>query len=553
MGRAASLLAVLGLLTSLLTVSQTLMSAPASASGTIWLISTGDTYLPGVLTSAINLSAPEFSSSSDTATDVTGNSPAGPGDTVQYDLTIINSGDDPSTTTVVSDPLPPTVTFVPGSLATVAADGSATPLTDTAGDDQAELFDPATNAVTARLGCGADASTGGVIVSASTTNSTCTTTQTSLIFRARVGEAGSPPVTDGPRLNDTAQTSGVNGSYDVTPPSTSDTGSGSNVVQNQGGPAVAISDVASSVVPSATAGYRVSVQYRPDSAPDGTLTVNLPPGLDNPAVGLDTTSLQTPDVTSNCSIAGLVLTCSIGSLDDGAEVVLDIQGVAASSLPDGAQLTATACMNTDPADTGLISDPATAQITVRTASRDAPDSTTTASTTTAPTTTTTTTALTTTTTTTAPTTTAPATGPPASNASPPPAPPAAPPPTPWSAAIQAPLVSALPALPDAAIGDPVISMGPPPTVVIPSAAPPTEMPPSIAPANVASPDTAPDRAPAAPPSVAPPRAPDPPALPALFERLAATGSNPFAGAGVAVILLVAGLVLMVASGVRRRR
>ena len=132
-------------------------------SATFTFGSTGDAYYPGVLTTAINLYAPDFTASSKTAVNLSGNSPAQPGDIIQYSVNYVNSGQDGAVDLVSTDPIPAGTSYVPGSL-TYGVPGwtALSPLTDATGDDQGE-FDAAANAVVVRVGTGASPTTGGTL------------------------------------------------------------------------------------------------------------------------------------------------------------------------------------------------------------------------------------------------------------------------------------------------------------------------------------------------------------------------------------------------------
>src|SRR6478752_3619318 len=79
---------------------------------TINLTSTGDRYFPGVVTTAIKLFAPDFSTSTKSVVNLAGRSPALPGDELVYTLTYPNTGQDAATGVTVTDPLPPGTTFL---------------------------------------------------------------------------------------------------------------------------------------------------------------------------------------------------------------------------------------------------------------------------------------------------------------------------------------------------------------------------------------------------------------------------------------------------------
>jgi uncharacterized repeat protein (TIGR01451 family)/MYXO-CTERM domain-containing protein len=125
-------------------------SAPIQAT------TTGDTYYLAGFVTSISTFAPDFSTSTKTAKDVNGGLLV-PGDVVTYTISATNVGNDTSVGTIVTDPLPTQVTYVPGS---ITIDGVAK--TDATGDDQAEYV-AGTRTVTARLGATASATMGGTL------------------------------------------------------------------------------------------------------------------------------------------------------------------------------------------------------------------------------------------------------------------------------------------------------------------------------------------------------------------------------------------------------
>lgn len=83
-----------------------------ATAATISLESTGDRYFPGVVTTAIRLFAPDFTTSTKTVADLAGRTPALPGDELEYTLTYPNTGQDPATNAVITDTLPAGTTFL---------------------------------------------------------------------------------------------------------------------------------------------------------------------------------------------------------------------------------------------------------------------------------------------------------------------------------------------------------------------------------------------------------------------------------------------------------
>lgn len=134
--------------------------APGDTSATVSALSEADTYLLGAFVTSISTYQPNFETSGKTLTDVNGGTIV-PGDVLVYTVTGVNTGNDRAVNTIMTDPLPVGVTYVPGSIV-IDSGPNAGAKTDAAGDDQAE-YDSATRTVSVRLGTGADATQGGVI------------------------------------------------------------------------------------------------------------------------------------------------------------------------------------------------------------------------------------------------------------------------------------------------------------------------------------------------------------------------------------------------------
>lgn len=131
-----------------------------STSATLTVTTGGETIVPGVITSAINLYTPVFTIGK-TFTDLNGE-PVEIGDLLEYTITVRNNKDangngDPANNNVLIDPIPVNTTYVANSL---KIDGVAK--TDASGDDQAE-FNVANKRTIFRLGAGANASVGGTL------------------------------------------------------------------------------------------------------------------------------------------------------------------------------------------------------------------------------------------------------------------------------------------------------------------------------------------------------------------------------------------------------
>ncbi|MDC0743416.1 MopE-related protein [Polyangium mundeleinium] len=135
-------------------------SAPIAAT------STQEQYwLAGFVTS-IPTYKPDFSTSVKTAVDVNGGALL-VGDTVEYTIAVTNTGNDTAINTVLKDPLPMGVTYVPGSIEVVSGPNTGAK-TDALADDQGE-YDAGTNTVFIRIGTGANAMNGGTMLVNDTT------------------------------------------------------------------------------------------------------------------------------------------------------------------------------------------------------------------------------------------------------------------------------------------------------------------------------------------------------------------------------------------------
>ncbi|MCF2527087.1 DUF11 domain-containing protein [Yinghuangia soli] len=160
------------------------------------LLSSGDAFAPGVITTTFDLYAPKFARETKTVENLSGHDPAKTGDTLRYTVTHRNDGMDASVKTIVTDAVPPGTAYVAGSLRMV--DGPAPgPRTDQAGDDTGE-YDAATRTVRMRVGSGADAADGGRLAPGETAAFT---------FDVTVGaDAPADGITNFARIDYTAET-----------------------------------------------------------------------------------------------------------------------------------------------------------------------------------------------------------------------------------------------------------------------------------------------------------------------------------------------------------
>jgi len=141
-------------------IDVTTLLNPRDTSASFRATSSLDTYLIGAFFTSVSTLKPLFTSTSKTFVDLNGGT-VQPGDVIEYTIATTNTGTDASADTVLVDPLPQGVTYVPGSLSVVSGANQG-PKTDAAGDDQAE-YTAATRTLRVRLGTGANATSGGSI------------------------------------------------------------------------------------------------------------------------------------------------------------------------------------------------------------------------------------------------------------------------------------------------------------------------------------------------------------------------------------------------------
>jgi uncharacterized repeat protein (TIGR01451 family)/MYXO-CTERM domain-containing protein len=123
-----------------------------------------DSFSLGAFVTSISTLRPDLSTSDKKFENKTRTGGELPGDTIEYTITVTNTGNDSAVHSVLSDPLPQGVSFVPGSLRAQLDPQSATlsQLTDGKGDDAGE-FEVASRTVTVRVGAGATGTVGGTL------------------------------------------------------------------------------------------------------------------------------------------------------------------------------------------------------------------------------------------------------------------------------------------------------------------------------------------------------------------------------------------------------
>ena len=139
---------------------------PNDTSATILATSSGDSYLLGGFVTSISTFRPDFGGSTKAVTDLNGGAVV-PKDVLEYVISAHNVGNDAAVGTVISDPLPVGVSYVPGSLRVTVGDNLGGK-TDARDSDQGE-YDAATRVVTVRVGAGASGTAGGQVAIDATT------------------------------------------------------------------------------------------------------------------------------------------------------------------------------------------------------------------------------------------------------------------------------------------------------------------------------------------------------------------------------------------------
>ncbi|MGN6604314.1 MAG: T9SS type A sorting domain-containing protein [Ginsengibacter sp.] len=125
-----------------------------------------DKYYPGVFTFTVRMKDPTITLEK-TVSDANNNHLGESGETLTYTLSGSNTGVGNANNIVISDTLPSTVTYKPGTLKVVSSPGITTGFkTDQPGDDVAEyISNGAVKAVFFRIGTGATSSKGGTLAS----------------------------------------------------------------------------------------------------------------------------------------------------------------------------------------------------------------------------------------------------------------------------------------------------------------------------------------------------------------------------------------------------
>ncbi len=165
-------------------VDVTAQLVAGQTSAPIVATSTGDQYYLAGFVTSIPTFKPDFGTSQKSAVDVNGGALIA-GDTIQYTIVVTNTGTDTSVNTILTDVLPPQITYVPGTLQ-ITAGANTGAKTDAAADDQCEFVN-ATGTIVCRLGTGATGATGGQMLVGDTTT---------LVFQAKVKAGASGTISN---------------------------------------------------------------------------------------------------------------------------------------------------------------------------------------------------------------------------------------------------------------------------------------------------------------------------------------------------------------------
>ena len=132
----------------------------AVTSCTFQMNTTSETYLPQMITTAIDVYEPDIRAAV-RVKDLNGGA-VNPGDILEYTLKGLNIGSDPAINSFLVDTLERNISYIPGSIIIVSGPNAGAK-TDVLADDQAE-YDAATRTIKVRIGTGANGTIGGQVV-----------------------------------------------------------------------------------------------------------------------------------------------------------------------------------------------------------------------------------------------------------------------------------------------------------------------------------------------------------------------------------------------------
>lgn len=176
-----------------------------ATNATIRISTNSETILTSVVTSAIDIYEPDLRASV-TYQDLNGGT-VEPGDVLEYTIVSKNIGSDVSLGTILTDTLDQRLQYIPGTIS-ITSGPNAGAKTDAIDTDQAE-FIAADNVIRARIGTGANGTTGGQVVNSPTgADSTVLKFQVTLLDDCLVWQCG-PTLENKAYLFGTGQISGI--------------------------------------------------------------------------------------------------------------------------------------------------------------------------------------------------------------------------------------------------------------------------------------------------------------------------------------------------------
>ncbi|HMU27219.1 MAG TPA: isopeptide-forming domain-containing fimbrial protein [Solirubrobacterales bacterium] len=262
----------------------------SETSATLRVTTSGDQYLPGVITFQTEIYAPKIDQTKSVTDDNGGN--VRQGDTLTYKIYAKNNGQDGTSNFVLRDPIPPNTTYVPGSInITKNTNASTGAKTDASSDDIAE-YDSANSRIVARLGEGATTSVGGNVKPDS---------EYEVTFKVKVNGPTVNPVPQGTVLTNTA-TASFNSRATGTPLTATSTATATVTAT----PNLKITKVRTGAAFTAggNSAYTLTVNNHGDAPTSGTVSVTDP----IPS-GLTVTAISAPGWTCN-SVPASSLSCS---------------------------------------------------------------------------------------------------------------------------------------------------------------------------------------------------------------------------------------------------
>jgi len=300
-----------------------------ATSATARFATSGDGYHLGMFAFAINLWAPDFTSSSKTVQNLGGNTPARAGDTLRYTVSYRNAGQGASLGSVSVDPLPAGFEFVPGSLQILSnPDGSAN-----------GAYGSGDRTLRVRLGQGATAGAGGTLSPGQSASYTYLVQLTE--------DAAGTTFSNVATLDYTVADIGSVAGYPATAPPIT-------VAQQAD---VAITK-GMTPAPAAAGGTVTSVLTVTNNGPTDATNVVV---TDPVQAGLTWSGVTASNGASCTATAGSPFSCNVGTISDGdsVEVTLTATTDAASTAT---QLTNTATVSADQFDDELNNNAASATI-----------------------------------------------------------------------------------------------------------------------------------------------------------------------------------------------